>query len=813
MTIASANGFAQKKLDTASQSLQVRNERRERKGIIAEAREYRAAERGLQAELRESDRRIKLMWRGLKTKTRPEKTLRHTPPAERTRKWPYASRAPPKYDGPVLDRRGERGVFMRVRYYSRRTAGAGVSQRLVTYVFNGAALDATDNPYQQSNVGLTIDETLCAFDHLEQVNWSAARNAKLLMHGIMAVDYRQTPDEMMQTGVRWAEETLGRFDLPYLVTLHAPPTDGDERNWHLHILWSFRPLVRTGDHEWQVGEMLRTDLDNPAAMKLMRELYAAVMTDVSFEAGQNQVYTAKSNAARGLVHEPQVHLDAADTNRARSGEYVAANEENHERVQRSKAAVLDDDLRHIDEALAKQQDVARAVGARWARLPSLPLCVPERVMAATIPASLPKIAVLTPRCPASIAAAVEVPQPRTIAAHTGDAFKRAAELSPRLPTARLSPDPLIALPPRSSQPAHPKIANLRFTVAPRVRSAIVMPAPPPQAYVKRSVSMTIPAPSNAMFARARTAMTPVADLPARSAQVMVPAIPSLGTFVAPRVGVTVTTPQIPRSVAFATIGAIIPASAPALRFAGLADLDMTISRVHDTRRRHDDQREQERIDADRVTVEAAERAAETERARVALQRLLDAIIEERHYIVSAGDRRIVEPELLVRFGVSLDDVARPNAQQRLAEIAQRQAGELARIGTYLRNAPGDVRKEGSHWVLDEAAPTDVRDLVFAWRNDRQVQAAIARAAAMMPEPAAPRFVDKTAAPDEPGAAWRRAREMRERAMANGDKTKRLDGAGITRPGEPIARPGTPPGFRPAATRRRLPNVLGSGLGD
>jgi hypothetical protein len=332
LTVDSANAFARKKLDTASQSLQLRTEQQESKALRTEAREYRAAEHGLQAELREADRRARMLFRRIRTKQPQDGIVRHKPPKEPKRLWPYASTALPKYDGPVLDRRGERAVFARFRYYSRRTAGQGVSQRVVKYVFNGAALDADGLPHEHSNVGETIGETLCAFDHLEQVNWSGAKNAKLLMHGIFAVDYRQTREEMMACGVRWAEEALGRFDLPYLVTLHAPPPDGDQRNWHLHILWSFRPMVRTGDHEWEVGEMLRTDLDNPAAMKLMREMYAAVMTEMSFETGHRQVYTAKSNADRGLPHEPQVHLDAATTNRARSGSHVAENEANHERV-------------------------------------------------------------------------------------------------------------------------------------------------------------------------------------------------------------------------------------------------------------------------------------------------------------------------------------------------------------------------------------------------------------------------------------------------------------------------------------------------
>lgn len=384
LTTHSANSFAKKKLDEASQSLQRRAERNEKKARRIEIREWRAAERSVAAELREADHRHRILWRSLKTKVRPDRKLKHTPPREPKRDWPYASVALPKYNGPVIDRRGHRGVFARFRYYSRRTAEAGVSQRVVKYCFNGAELDIDGNPYVATNVGETIDEALCGFDHLEQVNWSAAKNAKLLMHGIFAVDHRQSPDEMMTCGVRWAEQTLGRFHLPYLVTLHAPPPDGDQRNWHLHILWSYRPLVRTGDHEWQVGEMLRTDLDNPAAMKVFREMFASVMTEMSFQAGQNQVWTAKSNADRGLVHEPQVHLGGAKTNRVRDGEHVADNEDNHERVLRSKAAVIDEDLRHAGEAIARASERVRAAMARWTRAPVVPMQLPQRFVAAAM---------------------------------------------------------------------------------------------------------------------------------------------------------------------------------------------------------------------------------------------------------------------------------------------------------------------------------------------------------------------------------------------------------------------------------------------
>jgi hypothetical protein len=581
LTTYSANSFAKKKYDAASQALQLKGERREKQLRRIEIREWRAAERSVTAEQRESDHRIRLMWRTLNTKVRPEKTLRYTPPRERQRTWPYAAIALPKYDGPVIDRNGQRGVFMRVRYYSRRTAGQGVSQRVVKYCFNGAEVDAQGNPYVATNIGATIDETLCGFDHLEQVNWAAQKNAKLLLHCILAVDHRQTPDEMMTCGLRWAEETLGRFDLPYLVTLHAPPPDGDQRNWHLHVLWSFRPMVRTGDHEWQVAEMLRTDLDNPVAMKLFREMFAGVMTEMSYETGQNQVWTAKSNADRGLPHEPQVHLGGADTNRARNGEYVAANEENHERVMRSKAAVIDDKLRHADEALAKMQDAARAIAARFGRFPVLPMPLPKRVAASTMLLEQLTLRSVPPVSTASFA--VPVIPPLTIA--PGRISETSFDPPPAYSTRPASLEIGNALTPQSiPRSENIEIANLRIRLPPRAKQSGTLLAAVPVTPAKT----TAPAiPELAMRSPKRAEVCYLPVMPPRLPKPVVPQLPALSSS--------------------SSEGAL----------ADTRNLDSTIARSLNARRRDDERREREN-----ETIARAEREARAAALQTAIDRQL-----------------------------------------------------------------------------------------------------------------------------------------------------------------------------------------------
>lgn len=376
LNVATAKAFAKKKLDAASRALDRRSNRAMDKAIEAGDRETAKAIRRLRAQERQADREREWFFRRLmRTKVRLEQEIKHKPPKEKQSIWPYRSSALPKYDGPILDRLKRRGVFFRSRYYSSRTAKPGVSKRVTVYIYKGSALDVYGDPMVRTNVGLSIEETVCGLDHHEQVNRSAQKNAKVLNHAVLAMDYRWTPEQMLEVGERWAQDSFGQFGLPFVISLHAPPPEGDERNWHVHAIWSWRPLERVGDHEWLVGESLRTDLDGAQGMWMLRERFAAAMTEMSLEAGNTDIYTALSYAARGLPVEPQIHLDEGRTRCARDGEFVEANEENHERVLRSKAALAEDKLRRQDERLARRQKIIRRAAERFSisvKTPSMP---------------------------------------------------------------------------------------------------------------------------------------------------------------------------------------------------------------------------------------------------------------------------------------------------------------------------------------------------------------------------------------------------------------------------------------------------------
>ncbi|MEL7739071.1 hypothetical protein AAG614_11865 [Citromicrobium bathyomarinum] len=373
LTVSSAASFSKKKLGTSSRAI-ARKADREMEWVIKSGdRETARAIRKLRKQEREFDRSIaRFFRRKIRTVARPTTELKNKPPKPRAVRPSRTMQALPSYGGFIRDRQNRIGVFFDAKYYSSRTSRPGVAMRMTKYIWRGAALDERGAPMFRSNVGETIEEVVCGFDHLEQVNRSAQKGAKVLNTAVLAMDYRWTPEQMLEVGEAWAKERIGQYGLPYAIALHEPPPNGDERNWHIHVNWSWRPLERVVAYEWLVSESLRTELDGREGMRFLRERFAALSTEMSFTRGDCDVYTGLSHAARGLPIETQKKLYEEKTRRARAGEFVADNEENHERVLRSKAAMIDDYLRREDERLARLQEIEQRVASRIARSIAIP---------------------------------------------------------------------------------------------------------------------------------------------------------------------------------------------------------------------------------------------------------------------------------------------------------------------------------------------------------------------------------------------------------------------------------------------------------
>lgn len=330
-------------------------EHREQTRRRAAAFSHRQMERALLVEQRDAERRNRALWSRFKVRPEIRGHAKHKPKeTKRPMVYPNLTRARPqgfipRYSGAIIDRHGRRGIFLKISYYGSKTK-PGVSSRVTKYIAEGALQRDDGRIYFQSNVGDTMDEAVQALSLIEDINRSVQRNGKILFHGIANVPYQlDDPELMMKIGHEFVEQQFGSCDLPYALALHPPSAEGDQRNWHLHFLFSTRPMVRTGPYEWDVGHMLRTEIDNPEVFDRMRHVYASIQTEVAREAGLGFTYTALSNAERGLPNAPQRHLGSIETAKVRRGEFSAVNDRNIGIVMAGEAALLDEQMRHARE--------------------------------------------------------------------------------------------------------------------------------------------------------------------------------------------------------------------------------------------------------------------------------------------------------------------------------------------------------------------------------------------------------------------------------------------------------------------------------
>jgi hypothetical protein len=125
-------------------------------------------------------------------------------------------------------------------------------------------------------------------------------------------------------------------------------------------------------------------------------------------------------------------------------------------------------------------------------------------------------------------------------------------------------------------------------------------------------------------------------------------------------------------------------------------------------------------------------SAETQRQK-ALEDMLAAIADERHYLKQEKGEPAVDPAMIARFGLLPKDVAGAATRSRLATLAERQAVELSKIATFVQKSPHVIVPDDDGWQLDGTAPADIRGLVAAWRNEAMMQQALGRIVAAQPD--------------------------------------------------------------------------------
>ncbi len=129
-------------------------------------------------------------------------------------------------------------------------------------------------------------------------------NANVYVMEIIALDATLNPAERRNC-VAGMTADLKRRGLAYVVGIHKPDPSGDQRNFHVHIMYSLRPAERHAPYDWSFAVSKVVDINTPAGILVRRRVGVDATNATLAAAGSSRRYTAVSNRGRGIVDTPR----------------------------------------------------------------------------------------------------------------------------------------------------------------------------------------------------------------------------------------------------------------------------------------------------------------------------------------------------------------------------------------------------------------------------------------------------------------------------------------------------------------------------
>ncbi|WP_218014195.1 MobQ family relaxase [Rubellimicrobium roseum] len=176
--------------------------------------------------------------------------------------------------------------------------------------------------------------------HDRQALWNAAEARETRVNSVTAREWELAlPHELDATGRRelahaFARELVARYRVAADVAIHAPHREGDQRNWHAHVLTTTRSLTREGLAE--KTRVLDAKQTGGQEVEHMRERWAELQNRALERAHvaervDHRTLAVQRDEARSLSHEARAdNLDRAPE--VKLGPVVSAIERREQRA-------------------------------------------------------------------------------------------------------------------------------------------------------------------------------------------------------------------------------------------------------------------------------------------------------------------------------------------------------------------------------------------------------------------------------------------------------------------------------------------------
>ena len=106
-------------------------------------------------------------------------------------------------------------------------------------------------------------------------------NARTLNFGEAAFPDGLSRDQCIARAREYAERVGRRYDTPIGIAVHAPSTEGDQRNFHFHLFFADRSLSEDGTAFGKKIRVLAHLIDGPREIAALRNTWQAVANDAA----------------------------------------------------------------------------------------------------------------------------------------------------------------------------------------------------------------------------------------------------------------------------------------------------------------------------------------------------------------------------------------------------------------------------------------------------------------------------------------------------------------------------------------------------
>lgn len=163
----------------------------------------------------------------------------------------------------------------------------------------------------------------CSWATKSEILWNTAelaekrKDARLGREIVLALPSELSPTERKALAAEMAQHVADRYSVAVDAAIHAPSRQGDDRNFHVHMLVSARRITSKG-----FGEKTR-ELDDrergPAEIEHLRVEWARLANRALEQAGQHVQIDHRSFRRQGVKRMPSRHLGASATALERRG--------------------------------------------------------------------------------------------------------------------------------------------------------------------------------------------------------------------------------------------------------------------------------------------------------------------------------------------------------------------------------------------------------------------------------------------------------------------------------------------------------------